>query len=791
MTSPFDDLLPLGYVDPRGPAGQFDICTRCGCAVWVAEDMRSEAEESHAAWHHAVEAAVPAPTHTEEFAPLRDQLIQQLLTETSIDENGLDVGRCVDLLMPLIEDWAGRYLSRATTAEAAASMPSDTQRALSLMTARYEREAARVDEYARDARTARDDLDRARTTIQQLDQRATRAETRNGELVQALQALQQRSDDLVGELRKQLEAAIKTVERQRRDVRTAMGATSIVPWSSMMRMIEESRVEGFWPGEIYRLRRVEDALVALGAPNSSTKDDPGGPMIAWIRDSLCSCDGIHDEDCGKRRVEPIAAGITLAQHAALLRVAAKGRRAYAQNAPDEQAKHLSHEYRIFEAAAGLLVNPRRLAGLIPTSMQTWSLDDDVAEIVAKATGIRMVWLGSQPEPAADPQRNAEVLTDQMLCDLLSLVGVTPTALQLQTWTPEQREQAANWAGLVHLDASDNDVDVPKRPAFLDALATLPDGKLLMSAQKMTATPPVRPGIDRPLTEQELAEIHQASGWGNAVQAAEWAAAGCRALRLDSAGVLHACTITDEHEVHKGTPGPDGMVEVWTSNVGIPRPWPQDREPPAGIDILGDLGAPPSGGTPYLVRGTRFDDRVPDDWWCWTTVREGLDQGDGRLGNRGPDWAVCAAQTRRELVVIRPDDQPVEQPSEVCPSLFLAPDGQLQPCNLAIELHLRPSSGPDDHWHAYLIDSPDGDATKWRWQGKDAVPVPWPLDQEPPPGINLLEDTGTTGDRVRFIRRRATGWSWEATTSSNSMNEVAPWQEITIGTEGDLHVVRPA
>lgn len=52
-------------------------------------------------------------------------------------------------------------------------------------------------------------------------------------------------------------------------------------------------------------------------------------------------------------------------------------------------------------------------------------------------------------------------------DLLALVCVTVSEDQAREWTEEQRQQAARWAGAVHLSASDNDdVEVPPRPAFL-------------------------------------------------------------------------------------------------------------------------------------------------------------------------------------------------------------------------------------------------------------------------------------------------------------------------------------
>lgn len=56
--------------------------------------------------------------------------------------------------------------------------------------------------------------------------------------------------------------------------------------------------------------------------------------------------------------------------------------------------------------------------------------------------------------------------DQALSSLLALVGVTVPWYSVGSWTPEARDQVERWAGLTHLSASDNDVEVPPRPPFL-------------------------------------------------------------------------------------------------------------------------------------------------------------------------------------------------------------------------------------------------------------------------------------------------------------------------------------
>ena len=50
--------------------------------------------------------------------------------------------------------------------------------------------------------------------------------------------------------------------------------------------------------------------------------------------------------------------------------------------------------------------------------------------------------------------------------LLSVVGLAPRLETVTAWSTDQRDDAEKWAVATHLRASDNDVDVPQRPAFL-------------------------------------------------------------------------------------------------------------------------------------------------------------------------------------------------------------------------------------------------------------------------------------------------------------------------------------
>ena len=51
-------------------------------------------------------------------------------------------------------------------------------------------------------------------------------------------------------------------------------------------------------------------------------------------------------------------------------------------------------------------------------------------------------------------------------DLLQLVGTVRTIEQIESWSPEDRTAVIKWASAVHLDASDNDVEIPPKPACL-------------------------------------------------------------------------------------------------------------------------------------------------------------------------------------------------------------------------------------------------------------------------------------------------------------------------------------
>jgi hypothetical protein len=127
---------------------------------------------------------------------------------------------------------------------------------------------------------------------------------------------------------------------------------------------------------------------------------------------------------------------------------------------------------------------------------------------------------------------------------------------------------------------------------------------------------------------------------------------------------------------------------------------------------------------------------------------------------------------------------VEQPAEaeVCPSLYLHND-TLVSCKATWE-------------HDRHQDTPTGSGDVV-WFDNQAVPSPWPLDQEPPAGINLLRDTGSnTGVErdtpmpylLRFSDQR---WRWSETPDGTGRTTLTgSWAEATVAVQNGLVVVRP-
>lgn len=113
---------------------------------------------------------------------------------------------------------------------------------------------------------------------------------------------------------------------------------------------------------------------------------------------------------------------------------------------------------------------------------------------------------------------------------------------------------------------------------------------------------------------------------------------CPSLYLHN-GTLHACAITWEHTTHEST-APILGTFGWHDEAAIPSPWPVDREPPAGIDILRDIDAAPDTQA-YLVR-------VQNGTWEW--FADPNDQSGPRVAN---PWAEAVLDVNGDLIVVRP------------------------------------------------------------------------------------------------------------------------------------------
>lgn len=60
------------------------------------------------------------------------------------------------------------------------------------------------------------------------------------------------------------------------------------------------------------------------------------------------------------------------------------------------------------------------------------------------------------------------IENDVLYDLLSLVLEAPPSIQIiDSWTDDQKSQAEEWAACLHLAASDNPIDIPQKPDFID------------------------------------------------------------------------------------------------------------------------------------------------------------------------------------------------------------------------------------------------------------------------------------------------------------------------------------
>jgi hypothetical protein len=357
-------------------------------------------------------------------------------------------------------------------------------------------------------------------------------------------------------------------------------------------------------GETNRLRRIEDALVKAGAPNRSERGDPGGLVVRWIERQVQRMAELQEENkAAGRAIEALAdrvpqgvyteavkrvtelekqlaerevdATITRRHHALLL-LAAKGRQEYADGAPDDQAQKLGFEADVFLTAANLVAQPNRIGLLIPYEMQT-------AEVLAEVGVDYPVGAveGDGTVVVREPAPSSTVTTvDPDLAAKISQAIHDPGKFVDRDRTWDDTFDRWEYEGVAAWGAR----------AVMSILA---------------------PEVGQP-AEAEV----------------------CPSLYLHN-DTLVSCKATWEHDRHQNTPTGSGDV-VWFDDQAVLSPWPVDREPPAGINVLHDIV-----WNMYLCRET--------DGWVWWDDLEDRNDADGEAH----EWATAVLQADGDLIVVRP------------------------------------------------------------------------------------------------------------------------------------------
>ena len=110
----------------------------------------------------------------------------------------------------------------------------------------------------------------------------------------------------------------------------------------------------------------------------------------------------------------------------------------------------------------------RLVNLADTLRERMAAHDDLGATQILAVALASIGADDRTHAAV-----AEVAADEMdvrvTADLVGLVmSPAPTVDDVRDWTEEQIREVDRWASLVHLSASDNDNEVPEKPAVLIA-----------------------------------------------------------------------------------------------------------------------------------------------------------------------------------------------------------------------------------------------------------------------------------------------------------------------------------
>jgi hypothetical protein len=167
----------------------------------------------------------------------------------------------------------------------------------------------------------------------------------------------------------------------------------------------------------------------------------------------------------------------------------------------------------------------------------------------------------------------------------------------------------------------------------------------------------------------------------------------------------------------------------------------------------------------------------------TNINEAVRFAEDALTRRHLSLLLLAAKGRREYADAAPDGQakqgdgtvvvrdPAPAEAEVCPSLCLDYE----------DLFACTATGKHDVHRFNAL----------KWTDEQAVPSPWPVDREPPAGINCLRDMA---DGQYLCRASTGGWWWARSLSDRDntppSGDGSIWAAMTVAANGDLIVVRP-
>lgn len=480
--------------------------------------------------------------------------------------------------------------------------------------------------------------------------------------------------------------ATAELEKRRQALVALIGADPATSFYDATRIVERDRERcaeqhaGVSPGEVNRLRRVESALVELGAPAASERDDPGGPMIAWVKNLISRA--------GER---PIT---------------------------DDEYVRMQGGYR---RELNILRSHLRVL------LRDFGAPGDVTD-----SDVRMVqWLRAQ---------------------LVELERLRPL--------PTQAEQAVT----IHHDSA-----IPEgwqqeiKSLVMEAWATAGIG-----AEGLTARL-----VHLVQHWQDLGKVHTCEAHCTLPHETEGEAAPlpslaeriaehgpCQSRYKHTDGVTYTCAGPVGHEQRHGG-YPDARV-TWTDE--------QAEVPGRAVTVIN----PGACADRSVWKGCA---RPKGHTGGHSTYLIGDDPGARGL-------AELAEQVARDGESVADE---VLTPAEPCPSLYLF-DGTLLACT---------GHEGSIHWAPY--GTPPG-RVRWHDSATGVVPVPWPKDQIPPDGINILHDLTFADDDQPYLIRvtdEENSWFWSDTPTVHEPGDggtedspAGSWQDYAGNVDGDLHVMRP-